>query len=727
MSHSGRNNSPEEDWHTLIAWTSEPYCPFFQGNAGFTGIQDGNLAASYNLPEQSYPRSAPLPIVEALPSFDYTISAPASIIGGSSSSEQVFYTSPSFDTTTSSFGDRYSGSFDACNNGLSSPGRTIDWPILDTSCKRITDSFASTQPLQTVTETALKPYIVFSGLDVSASQAFTNGGTWADQPQVIEPNEEHDKYRAGVAPIPIPQSYPQSFNDMAMQAPRSVEPQQIRSRAITIPRSHRRPAAYNSGVSHSQRVPSTLSLSPVTHRRPRSVALSRSSSQVESQNRTITSSPTSLEEGLPSRIARGRKTCLTVEQRSHAALMRVIGSCSNCKRRKGKCDPGTPCKSCVEHYKGDLVNTPCRDRILSDLSSAFLSDRLGWHPTMRSPNLFVASSSFTTSVDAEYTIPLSFGFGPAFPVTVHALHIEGYPTLIHTHVVYSWPPEPSSGCTHEDFVLPAVLTPDAASCLSQSLDMHLALLVTRHFRAFPLYCSQLQILREVYIFSQSAYSRILLQALKLLVLVHIGGDITLPAPSQSPNLARLMSHTMNYSGAEDENIGPAPCFIRSQFGAVMPGLALMYMKDVLSSLEQLLLNREPDDWPVALAVLITVLMTVESIHYHAAKMPYHSHYGSARSSDLEEDQETDDDGVRTLLDFYSACFSGCHARLRPDWEGEAQRANRADDVFVESVREVVRRASTAGYLAGKAEEKRQGDDMGFFFDRLVARLLILRL
>jgi hypothetical protein len=63
----------------------------------------------------------------------------------------------------------------------------------------------------------------------------------------------------------------------------------------------------------------------------------------------------------PVRI-RGRTKGLSAEQRSHAALMRIIGACDSCMKRKEKCDPSTPCRSCVAHFKDDLVNHPCRGR-----------------------------------------------------------------------------------------------------------------------------------------------------------------------------------------------------------------------------------------------------------------------------------------------------------------------------------------------------------------------------
>lgn len=411
--------------------------------------------------------------------------------------------------------------------------------------------------------------------------------------------------------------------------------------------------------------------------------------------------------------------------------MRIIRVCSNCKRRGEKCDPGLPCKACLEHYKGDLVNHPCRDHTLSDLSGAFLSERLGWHPTARDLESFVLTGQFRILTDAKYTVPLNFGFDPAFPVSVYAVQLDEHP-LVHEHIVYSWPPEPFSGPPHKHAVLPAVLCRDTQANLWQTLDSHLSLLVTHHFRAFPLYCSPLRILREVYIFSRSlventAHYHVLHEALKLLVLVHVGGDITLPPQLESRVLTQLISSTMDIS----EDLTPTPCFIRSQFGAMMPGLAHSLMKKVLSSLEQFLLNKDCDEWPIALAVLITVLMTIESVHYHAAKLPYHHLYGASNASSslsTEEDAAFNERGVSELLDFYKACFSGCHARLRLDWEGETSPSQAAastpGDRFIRGVQTAMKQANYDGYLVKKSKESRHDvDDMSYFFDRLVARLL----
>jgi hypothetical protein len=765
MSQPSYTTTPVEDWQDFVVWNGDS---MFETDGELSGSQRDYLDPNYHLSEsveseQPYLVSAPPSLAEGLPSsLEYTVSAPPSVLGESSSFGPVYGTSPFFNTTTTSplvgYGDsRYFGSFDACDGALSPLAYPQESPILDTRFERIADSLQSNGSFESPTETVYNPHVTgsshaFSSLDVRASQML-NVGTWADQPQIIEPIAEGDEYNTDAAPIAIPYPPSYSFNDSFSSFPRSNDPnQQHRSRAITIPQANRRPASYNAAISQSHwshRAPPVLSVSPVAYRRQRSVPLSRSNSRTGSRRGITTPSPTSDSlgwvayqmnantnrlaptnmEGTQGRTPRGRKKALTHEQRTHAALMRIVGACGNCKARKEKCDPGTPCKSCLDHYKGDLVNHPCRDRVLSDHATALLSESLGWHPTARSLESFLAPNDFNILMDATCTIPLYFGFGPELLLSVHPIHLDNSHQHPHEHCIYSWDPVSSKPAIHVDNVLPAVLTKTAMNNLMQTLDTHLSTLVLHHFRQFPLFCSPLRILRDVYLYYRalptgSPKRRTMHQALKLLVLVHIGGDIALPSPNTHLMLSQLVQDTMNISNDST----PTPCFIRSQFGSVMRALALQLMKEVLTSLEQLLLNRDCEDWPIALAVTITVLMTVESVHYHAAKLPYHHAFSSSRLTNCEEIAKINDDGVRTLLAFYTACFSGCHARLRPDWEGEAntsQHASSAEDTFVQNVRKSMGAASKEKYLSSKATETpRQGNDMSYFFDRLVARLLL---
>ncbi|KAF2710497.1 hypothetical protein K504DRAFT_431113 [Pleomassaria siparia CBS 279.74] len=756
-----------EGWESLVAWDDELFDPIFlQGDTDLTENNYGVFTSDFHVPE-SVP-SAATSFIDDPSSFEYATSAPPSIIDGHSSMGGPTYswlsTSPSFSTpATSPLAARrdraHYGSFNTHDCAFS-PVREEEDPILDTRQTLLPQNFGCPESLREASPS--NPFIAnFSGRDISVSHAFSNVGTWADQSHV-EPIPEMDHEGA----IPIPQLSFQGPSNVPSSAPwcgiEEFQPEQPRALAITIPRPNRRQGSTPSlWVQQGQ---AALSVSPESKRRPR-MSLSRSVSRSEprrsvTKNSMTTPSPTSNAfvwvayqpnhdtnrlvpsgtEGRWGRRQRGRTKGLTAEQRQNAALMRIVKSCSNCKRRKEKCDPGIPCKSCLEHYKGDLINFPCRDRSLSDLSKAFLSDRLGWHPTARPLEAFVSPNAVDISTIHAYAIPLNFGFGPILQLSVHALQIKNTNALYHEHIIYSWPPSKAPGDTHLHAVLPAVLTPEALSTLPDTLDTHLSLLVTQHFRSFPLYCSPLRILREIYIFYRSLSintpsSRLIHQALKLLVLVHIGGDLTLPSPTSDATLEQLIRTTM------PENVQrttPTPCFIRSQLGSVMPTLAQKLMNEVLSSLELLLLNRECSEWPIALAVLLVVLMTVESTQYHAAKVAYHHSYDSDPSTSQQptganegnDDHTVDDADIKSLLTFYLACFSGCHARLKPDWRGESKRASPLaigpEDRFVESVREAVKRASPDLYLAGKAGSKRQGEDMGFFFDRLVARVLVLR-
>lgn len=450
--------------------------------------------------------------------------------------------------------------------------------------------------------------------------------------------------------------------------------------------------------------------------------------QMDSQSGRMAASTTP--DGPHTRVAKGRKKGLDPTQRKEAALMRIIGSCSNCRKRKEKCDSGTPCKSCLKHYKGDLINHPCRNHALANLSEAFLSNRHSWHPTNRTLQDCMRTIDYRISTDITYKIPLHFGFGLPMSLEVHPVLVNHQLPCAHEHLVYSWPPESSAPATHTQFVLPALLTSSTLSSLEQTLDAHLEHLVMSEFKAFPPYLSPLRILHKTYTFfrslpKNSESAQLLLQALKLLVLVHVGGDITLPKQAESDSLQQLVRCTMSIS----EDCRPSPCLIRSQFGAVMPKFAGRLMKEVLSTLERILFSRNGDHWPIALATLIVVFMTIESIQYHAAKLPYHDAYDNNRAGTPGDSFDADDSAVSTILTSYGACFEACHTRLRPDWEGDLATASgrgTSADQFVKSVREAIAKDGVEGYLQGKVDEKRfDEEDMGFFFDRLVAKLLLL--
>lgn len=709
-------------------------------------------------PASPYLTSAPPSNYGGASSFDCNVSAAPSIIGQSSSYGQFYGTSPTFSSATTSplvTRDelRYYGSFGACDGFFPSLGEAAEPPLLDTTRDRIVDPSLPAAATGFLNPHVAGSFQTFSNREIIASQILASAGTQFEPFSTDETIAEGDEYdfSTSSAPIPIIRTPHQSFHDSYGYYEPSQGTYENRTRAVTIPVPNGR-SNHNTKASHTRwasNAPPILSTSPLPGRRSRSGTLSRSNSRAEQRKATASPSPTSAhslgwvpmqmdsQSGRMSatisssdtqgRVSKGRKRGLDPKQRSEAALMRIIGSCSNCKKRKEKCDPGTPCRSCLKHYKGDLVNNPCRNHALVNLSETFLSNKHGWHPTDRSLTSCIGPAGFKISSDITYKIPLHFGFGLPLTLEVNPVFIENKKALMHEHLVYSWPPQSSTPATHTQHVLPAILSASATASLSQSLDSHLSHLVLSEFKAFPPYLSPLRILDRVYTFfralpASSPSSHLLLQSLKLLVLVHVGGDITLPKQSDSTPLTQLVRCTMNIP----ETSRPSPCLIRAQFGAAMPALATNLMRTVLSDLERLLFTRNEDDWPVALATLMVVLMTVESIHYHAAKLPYHD---ASRPENADGGFEADDGAVDTLLASYKACFSACHTRLQPHWQGDlSTAAGKRDpaDLFVGSVREAVGKEGVESYLAGKVQERFvDEEDMGFFFDRLVARLLLL--
>lgn len=747
--------TPLEEWQDFVLWDEDSYNNP-STNRGNTHL--GYLGTEVSGTESPYIISAPPSNYDGPSSYDYNVSAPQSIVGESVSYGQFYGTSPTVSSTATSplvgrDDGRYFGSFGACDTFLSPLREATESPLIDTTRERIIDSTSSlaTTAGQVFNPHLASSYQAFSGRDMVASQILTsNTGTWAEPPFVGESIAEGDENSTSTstAPIPIIRAQTQSMNGSFD----SYDPLRYsidhRTRAITIPQPS---GSRSAGASRSRFAPLMLSTSPI-QRRPRINTLSRSSSRTEHRKPRMSPSPTSTQsfgfvtmqmdsssgrmaasttpDGPQTRLAKGRKKALDPMQRKEAALMRIIGSCSNCRKRKEKCDSGTPCKSCLKHYKGDLVNHPCRNHALVNFSRAFLSNKHGWHPTQRTVQSCMQNSEVIISTDITYRIPLHFGFGLPMYLDVHPVEMSSNQPVVHEHLVYAWPPSSTVPATHTQPVLPAILTDSTTSSLAQNLDDHLKHLVMSEFKAFPPYCSPLRILHKVYVFfrslpQESESARVLLQALKLLVLVHVGGDITLPKQSESDSLKQLVRSTLGLA----DHYRPSPCLIRSQFGRVMPLLAEKLMKEVLSALDRILFSRNGEHWPLALATLTVVLMTVESIHYHAAKLPYHHAYDGDRPVSPTEGLDADESAVESMLGSYKACFSACHTRLRPDWRGDlnglAGRAAQADQ-FVKSVREAVAKPEVETYLHGKASQKAfEDEDMSFFFDRLVAKLLLL--
>jgi hypothetical protein len=426
---------------------------------------------------------------------------------------------------------------------------------------------------------------------------------------------------------------------------------------------------------------------------------------------------------------------LTSNRRTHSVLMQGVASCFNCERRGGKCDSNTPCNSCLDHYKERLINQPCRKVSLPELTNKFMGERVSWIPGSRVIETFIPSDSFQMDTERDHTISLIFGFGPGLQVSIHGLELTDTNFSHHTHYVYAWPPKRSGNYQRSvNLILPAILTSDAETNLQHLLDTHLSTLVMEHFRSFPLYYSPLSILRDVYIFfrslpSDTPHSLLLMKALKLLVLVHVDNDINLPDLSTDAALDLFVRTTMTASDSYLEpDLTLTPCFIRAQLGTATQYLGFILMKDVLSSLEKLLIKRDYNDWPTVLATLLIVFMAIESVQYHAAKLPCYIETVTRRN--FKDSSENIDEGAKKLLAFYTACYPCCHAKLDPDWKddsGLGWESTTAESTFIESIRDATKSAYAQGYLTTKsAEQQWDGEDMAFFFDRRVARLLLTK-
>ena len=212
--------------------------------------------------------------------------------------------------------------------------------------------------------------------------------------------------------------------------------------------------------------------------------------------------------------------------------------------------------------------------------------------------------------------------------------------------------------------------------------------------------------------------------MKLLVLVHIGGDTTIYPTASSWG---IITHFFGSTIQIDE---VTPCFIRGQLGPIFSELALGLMKEVLNELEFHCLSRNCAHFPLIISTFAIVFMAVESIQYHAAKDSYHATYngtGSRLIAISKPSFEPDSEGVDALLNFYKACFSGCHSdTLLSVSKSGAPLEGSAGGGFVTLLKDAV--GQVKSYLIDRsAVTVSPGrEDMTVFFDRLLARLFLLQ-
>jgi hypothetical protein len=148
---------------------------------------------------------------------------------------------------------------------------------------------------------------------------------------------------------------------------------------------------------------------------------------------------------------------------------------------------------------------------LNHLAEAIFAENA--FPSGRPVDRFLGSGY--TIGDQEYEILIDLGFGRPFSRKV----ILVYPTgsgnepkgagepLIHKHIIYSWPPKTrgfANKIESQDYVFPAIISD--LSDLEPCIEQHLLLLLesSSSMIGFPLWRSQLRVLRVIYMYYKNS-------------------------------------------------------------------------------------------------------------------------------------------------------------------------------------------------------------------------------
>jgi hypothetical protein len=174
-----------------------------------------------------------------------------------------------------------------------------------------------------------------------------------------------------------------------------------------------------------------------------------------------------------------------------------------------------------------------------------------------------------------------------------------------------------------------------------------------------------------------------------------------------------------------------PCYIRSQLGEVFSKLASEYMKDVLSKLEIECLSKNCSQFALIVSAFAVVCMSIESVQHKTQKQAFHFIQDGAFPPTQSANPEEDIDGIVDLLEFYKNCFGGCHKdRLlsavdmrRSLTSRGASSSFRAGEQLIARLRDGIHRVRP--YLIERSKDSLTTSDVTVFFDRLVARLLLL--
>jgi hypothetical protein len=368
----------------------------------------------------------------------------------------------------------------------------------------------------------------------------------------------------------------------------------------------------------------------------------------------------------------GRKNPLTPEKKKNAALMRKIKACASCKERKVSCSPHIPCRSCVTHYKEDLLNHPCRGDQVEGITNCMILENAfprGLPDRFMKPGYIVEDRIILLKFDLAFgsrtmefncqPIITKEGYGPVTP-------------CLHTHMDYPWPPpqDASNRSSRIDLVFPARLAP--GQNLHGIVERYLedCLLDLDTFREFPFYVSPLKVLKGIYLLYRQlpdAQAEPLKAALKLLILVHMGGDLKVCRDDKSHSILSRY-YTIPNSGFEEFKV--TPCFVRSELGPVFSQVAHRLMTDVLKRLEVVSQSTDRAKFPVIIATFATLAMSLESLQYHVSKLAYHSHdddyqsvFAALQGGNEPQTRDLVDDGQEILLRVYQG--TQCHALIEP--------------------------------------------------------------
>lgn len=212
------------------------------------------------------------------------------------------------------------------------------------------------------------------------------------------------------------------------------------------------------------------------------------------------------------------------------------------------------------------------------------------------------------------------------------------------------------------------------------------------------------------------------QALRLLILVRISGEVTVDESDATAQ--QILGRVLDTPLAAYESTHP--CYIRSQLGSVFAELARDLLSDTLTRLEVLALNRECSNWHIVFSTFAVLFMAIELVQYQDARIGFHAALdGYLLQSPAflfsERSQELEQKGVDILLHLYKVCFGGCNSQIQELGAippGEAGQ-------FLAKVRKIYTR--TQPYLWKQSLTSiRQVLHMSDLFDRQIGKLIMTR-